>query len=608
MTATSSPIDSKNDLVIKAYIQQEELVVEFHGQTIKSKVDKNDLDYTIKELRDELDNQTDNIELKEQIIYFVSKNWDAIIQNNNLQSYDEWKAGLEKRYVDLKKTIMDNMPTLWEAMEFQLAVKTILNIKDCNLPFAGIILGPPSSSKTVGIEMFRGTAHTFYTDSFSAKSFVSHNTSVPRDKLQEIDLLPKIKDKVFLSPELSPTFSKKDDELIEILGIFIRVLDGKGYESDTGAHGHRGYVGEFMFVWIGAAVDIPRKVHKYLSTLGPKLYFFRLPKTEKTEEEYLDQFEGEEFGVKFERIQKTVKEYLDWFEQCSSSKSPVTDEIATDDVDTTLVKVDWNKEKDEKKALRIIVKLAQILAHLRGTLQTWETRDTQGTEYDYSLPIIEEPDRAITQLRNLARGHALSQGRNYITVADIPILIKVVLSTASIERVKILDLLIKSEGGRLSTSQITQALDVSNSTAKRTMVEFKGIGIVTVTQDGEYENSEKTITLKPKFKWFLTEEFRNLRAGFSPDIEQQHNREDQSQNTLELQEKTPPATLVNCEENMSKNFEKPSEESTNQLDRKSINKQNMYRLWKGGDTWGCRKCSFRGDKWDLQAHNCKNNK
>ncbi len=281
-----------------------------------------------------------------------------------------------------------------------IAVKTILNIKDCNLPFAGIILGPPSSSKTVGIEMFRGTANTFYTDSFSAKSFVSHNTSVPRDKLQEINLLPKIKNKVFLSPELSPTFSKKDDELIEILGIFIRVLDGKGYESDTGAHGHRGYVGEFMFVWIGAAVDIPRKVHKYLSTLGPKLYFFRLPKTEKTEEEYLNQFEGEEFGVKFERIQKKVKEYLDWFEQCPVSKT-TSDDMTNDEVDTTLVKVEWNKKKDEKKALRNIVKLAQILAHLRGTLQTWETRDTQGTEYDYSLPIIEEPDRAITQLETL---------------------------------------------------------------------------------------------------------------------------------------------------------------------------------------------------------------
>ncbi len=57
------------------------------------------------------------------------------------------------------------------------------------------------------------------------------------------------------------------------------------------------------------------------------------------------------------------------------------------------------------------------------------------------------------------------------------------------------------------------------------MVEFKGIGIVTMTQDGEYENSEKTITLKPKFKWFLTEEFRDLRAGFTPDVLQHHWKE-----------------------------------------------------------------------------------
>ena len=41
-----------------------------------------------------------------------------------------------------------------------------------------------------------------------------------------------------------------------------RILDGHGYESDTGAHGHRGYNEKMMFTWIGAAVDIPYKVHK----------------------------------------------------------------------------------------------------------------------------------------------------------------------------------------------------------------------------------------------------------------------------------------------------------------------------------------------------------
>ena len=55
-----------------------------------------------------------------------------------------------------------------------------------------------------------------------------------------------------------------------------------------------------------------------------------------------------------------------------------------------------------------------------------------------------------------------------------------------------------------------------------------------------YENSEKTITLKPKFKWFLTEEFRKLRAGFTPDVEQHYSNEDQSQTTLRAARKNTP--------------------------------------------------------------------
>ena len=64
--------------------------------------------------------------------------------------------------------------------------------------------------KTLGIELFRNIDNTFYSDNFSAKSFVSHNTSIKRELFQ-IDLLPKIKDKLFLTPELSPTFAKKDE-------------------------------------------------------------------------------------------------------------------------------------------------------------------------------------------------------------------------------------------------------------------------------------------------------------------------------------------------------------------------------------------------------------
>jgi len=40
----------------------------------------------------------------------------------------------------------------------------------------------------------------------------------------------------------------------------------------------------------------------------------------------------------------------------------------------------------------------------------------------------------------------LSQGRNYLTLEDMPILIKVVLSTASLERVRVFELLMAYRG------------------------------------------------------------------------------------------------------------------------------------------------------------------
>ena len=137
-----------------------------------------------------------------------------------LYTNEEWQKKLFEKYTNLKDEQIDNLPGLWDSIELELSVQKILNIKDCTLPFAGIVLGAPSSLKTVGIESLRKWINVLYTDNFSAKAFVSHSTKVKKEALEEIDLLPKIKNKLFLTPELSPTFSKKDDDLVEILGIY----------------------------------------------------------------------------------------------------------------------------------------------------------------------------------------------------------------------------------------------------------------------------------------------------------------------------------------------------------------------------------------------------
>jgi hypothetical protein len=116
-------------------------------------------------------------------------------------------------------------------------------------------------------------------------------------------MLPKIKNMLFLTPELAPVFSQREEQLVETLGIMTRVLDGHGYESDTGAQGHRGYSEEIVFTWMGAAVEITYKVHKQLALLGPKLYFFRIPRSEEDEEYYLSRMD-DDFGEKKRAIQK----------------------------------------------------------------------------------------------------------------------------------------------------------------------------------------------------------------------------------------------------------------------------------------------------------------
>jgi hypothetical protein len=454
-------------------------------------------------------------------------------------SFEEWEKTLQEKYQNIRLTCNWNFPGIWNSIEFELSVLRILNIKGCTLPFGGIILGPPSSSKTLGIELFRDHKNVYYTDSFSAKAFVTHNTSVKKEELNDIDLLPKIKNKCLLAPELSPLFSKKDDDLIEILGILTRILDGHGYQSDSGAHGRRGYSGEHMFTMIGAAVDIPYKVHKQLATLGPKLYFLRIPKKIKKDDDYIQMLQKNDFNSKKTELSKCIKEYLQWF----NDYCPYTPD------ENHLVKIPFNDDNLDRKILAIIVNLGKLLAHLRGAVTTWNTEGTQGSNYGYSTPTIEDPDRAMTQLLNLAKGHALSQGRNFLTLEDIPILIKVVLSTASIERVVIFDLLLSSRG-TLTTSQITTGLKISKNTALKTMAQLKVLGLVegdmVDIEDEEFTeeigesnyNAPKSITLAKDFEWFLSEEFQGLREGFVPDGKSKYDK-----NLEGVKKNTPQATI-----------------------------------------------------------------
>ncbi|MGH9985270.1 MAG: hypothetical protein ACRD8W_15120, partial [Nitrososphaeraceae archaeon] len=101
-----------------------------------------------------------------------------------LNAQDWSSAKLLDKYENLRNIALKNMPEMWVGLEFALSVKSILNIEGCTLPFAGILLGSAGSAKTAIIHLFRDHENTFYTDNFSPKSLVSHNSSVNKEKLK----------------------------------------------------------------------------------------------------------------------------------------------------------------------------------------------------------------------------------------------------------------------------------------------------------------------------------------------------------------------------------------------------------------------------------------
>jgi hypothetical protein len=126
----------------------------------------------------------------------------------------------------------------------------------------------------------------------------------------------------------------------------------------------------------------------------------------------------------------------------------------------------------------------------------------------------EHPQRAAEILFNLAKGHALLYGRNYVTMKDIPIAVKTVMSSAQIDRVKIFSLLLADGQNWLPTSRVIESFNISPQTARRRMREFIVIGLVDEEKAGS--RHEMAIKLKPKFSWFLGGEFNQIREDFEP--------------------------------------------------------------------------------------------
>lgn len=394
-----------------------------------------------------------------------------------------------------QEIIKSNFPELLFPAEYGLSIIAQILIKEITNPFSLVYVDVPSAGKTIAINFFSEIdGLTYATDKFTPASFVSNASNVKKDKLAEVDLLPKLKYKMFLIRDLATIFSKRDDDLNECLGILTRVLDGEGFNADTGVHGKRHYVGEFLFMILAGSTPIPPRVWKMMGSLGSRLFFLNMGARDKSEDELADQI--------------TTLSHKEKEDICRS---------ATKDFLFTLWKkypngADWDKQKDDRELIKIITRCAMLLARLRGIIQVWVELDSEGNQYSYNPPVIEKPDRITQLFYNLCRGHALATSRNQISENDLKLIVELAIDSCQPIRAKLFRKLL-AQNGSMKTSDIKTALNCSEPTALKEMTTLEILGVCHITQDssGEIGMPEKILNLNKEFGWFLSKECKSIR-------------------------------------------------------------------------------------------------
>lgn len=420
-------------------------------------------------------------------------------EDENMDAMRIKSLGLPEMKMDLRgwrKIVRHNFPDLVFPAEMGLAIMAQILIKDVSNPFALVLVDMPSSGKTITVNFFAGIEGlTYASDKFTPASFVSNASNVKKKDLPKLDLLPRIRYKMFILRDLATLFSKRDDDLAESLGIMTRILDGEGLTTDTGVHGQREYTGDFLFMLLAASTPISPKVWKVMGNLGSRLFFLNMHTQEKSEDELAEQIVNESHKVKELNCRLATQNLLLtlWAENPDG--------------------ISWEKEQDPLELRKMISKCAKLLAKLRGVINVWKDRSADGEEYEHNSPVIEKPDRLNQWFYNLARGHAVVAGRRNIAIQDIKFVIALTLDSCPPERSKLFRELLQNHGN-LTTDQVMEKMNWSRPTALKHMKALSILGITKAFEpphDGMGRRTPDEITLIQEFRWFLSEEFEEIR-------------------------------------------------------------------------------------------------
>ncbi len=422
-------------------------------------------------------------------------------------------TNIAREHANLEKLITQHFgQRVWFMTDACMSVIASLALKDLPNPIGLNLVDGPSSEKTTVLSFFYDLPQVYRSDDFTPASFVSQAANKSEKKLEEVDLLPRIRHKCLVVPELAPIYGADKEELLKNFSILVRVFDGEGYWRDGATHGRRGYEGDYHFAWLGATTPIKPHVWKLMGHLGSR-FLFLTAESEIGCEEEIEQVANALLAETSYREKVSIcKEVVTKFFQCV---------VAASGGKNIYRSVEWNRQGEDRRLIKQLSKLAQLTARIRSTISVWGTEGTgHNREIDFTIPIREYPMRLASVLYGLARSHALICGRSKVTEEELPLIVAVALSSIPDDRRRVLNLMIdtdhpdkSSERGSVTSTEIEEILGFSRPTARKVLQTLR------VLEVGSLENSvgpvPAKLTLKDHYDWLKTDDFIQYRQVWS---------------------------------------------------------------------------------------------
>ena len=336
----------------------------------------------------------------------------------------------------------------------------------------------------------------YLSDNFTPAAFVTHAANMKKAALAQVDLLPRVRHKLLITPELAPIFRGKEADLARTFAVLTRILDGDGFVTDSGTHGRRGYRGDYLFAWLGCTTPFDAVVWRVMAQLGSRLFFLVMnDEVDVTVDDLLASETSVSYKDRLVQVRQVLHPFLSaFFEECGGVRG-----------------VGWDVANDPHDVKEWIARLATVLAAMRS--EPVHEGDPENGRHEYSPAKREQPRRAYAVLGNLARGHALVHGRRQLSEDDLPLLARVVVSSMPSECGRVFSALVRRTGKPMTTADVMAALGVKHrETARRVMEDLGTRGVVKYepgTRDlGHEAGNPGLLRFGSDWEWCTSPEFQ----------------------------------------------------------------------------------------------------